>query len=158
MNSLENIKRFYFIGIGGIGMSALARFFFSKGYEVAGYDKTPSDLTDQLEKEGIAVHFEDLGENIPQAYKNTKETLVVYTPAIPKEMGELVYVQQYHQVLKRSEVLGLVTQESLGLGVAGTHGKTTTSTLLTLVMHQSSTKCSAFLGGISRQFCKIYCH
>ncbi|MFN6083828.1 MAG: UDP-N-acetylmuramate--L-alanine ligase [Fluviicola sp.] len=149
MNSLENIKRFYFIGIGGIGMSALARFFFSKGYEVAGYDKTPSDLTDQLEKEGIAVHFEDLGENIPQAYKNTKETLVVYTPAIPKEMGELVYVQQYHQVLKRSEVLGLVTQESLGLGVAGTHGKTTTSTLLTHVMHQSSTKCSAFLGGIS---------
>lgn len=149
MNSLENIKRFYFIGIGGIGMSALARFFFSKGYEVAGYDKTPSDLTDQLEKEGIAVHFEDLGENIPQAYKNTNETLVVYTPAIPKEMGELVYVKQNHQVLKRSEVLGLVTQESLGLGVAGTHGKTTTSTLLTHVMHQSSTKCSAFLGGIS---------
>lgn len=149
MNSLENIKRFYFIGIGGIGMSALARFFFSKGYEVAGYDKTPSDLTDQLEKEGIVVHFEDLGENIPQEYKNTKETLVVYTPAIPKEMGELVYAQQNHQVLKRSEVLGLVTQESLGLGVAGTHGKTTTSTLLTHVMHQSSTKCSAFLGGIS---------
>lgn len=149
MNSLENIKRFYFIGIGGIGMSALARFFFSKGYEVAGYDKTPSDLTDQLKKEGIAVHFEDLGENIPQEYKNTTETLVVYTPAIPKEMGELVYVQQNHQVLKRSEVLGLVTQESLGLGVAGTHGKTTTSTLLTHVMHLSSTKCSAFLGGIS---------
>ena len=149
MNSLENIKRFYFIGIGGIGMSALARFFFSKGYEVAGYDKTPSDLTDQLEKEGISVHFEDLGENIPEAYKNTKETLVVFTPAIPKEMGELVYVQQNHQVLKRSEVLGLVTQESFGLGVAGTHGKTTTSTLLTHVMHQSSTKCSAFLGGIS---------
>jgi UDP-N-acetylmuramate--alanine ligase len=149
MNSLENIKRFYFIGIGGIGMSALARFFFSKGYEVAGYDKTPSDLTNQLEREGIAVHFEDLGENIPQEYKNTNETLVVYTPAIPKEMGELVYVQQNHQVLKRSEVLGLVTQESMGLGVAGTHGKTTTSTLLTHVMHQSSTKCSAFLGGIS---------
>jgi UDP-N-acetylmuramate--alanine ligase len=149
MNSLENIKRFYFIGIGGIGMSALARFFFSKGYEVTGYDKTPSDLTGQLEKERIAVHFEDLGENIPQAYKNTNETLVVYTPAIPKEMGELVYVQQNHQVLKRSEVLGLVTHESLGLGVAGTHGKTTTSTLLTHVMHQSSTKCSAFLGGIS---------
>lgn len=149
MNSLENIKRFYFIGIGGIGMSALARFFFSKGYEVAGYDKTPSDLTDQLEKEGISVHFEDLGENIPEAYKNTKETLVVYTPAIPKEMGELVYVQENHQVLKRSEVLGLVTQESFGLGVAGTHGKTTTSTLLTHVMHQSSSKCSAFLGGIS---------
>jgi UDP-N-acetylmuramate--alanine ligase len=149
MNSLENIKRFYFIGIGGIGMSALARFFFSKGYEVAGYDKTPSDLTNQLEREGIAVHFEDLGENIPQEYKNTNETLVVYTPAIPEEMGELVYVQQNHQVLKRSEVLGLVTQESLGLGVAGTHGKTTTSTLLTHVMHQSSTKCSAFLGGIS---------
>ena len=149
MNSLENIKRFYFIGIGGIGMSALARFFFSKGYEVAGYDKTPSDLTNQLEREGIAVHFEDLGENIPQEYKNTNETLVVYTPAIPEEMGELVYVQQNHQVLKRSEVLGLVTQESMGLGVAGTHGKTTTSTLLTHVMHQSSTKCSAFLGGIS---------
>lgn len=149
---LNNIKRFYFIGIGGIGMSALARYFKAKGFEVAGYDKTPSPLTDELEVEGIAIHFEDLSENIPSEYQNTESTLVVYTPAIPKTMGELVYVQQNHKVLKRSEVLGLITQTSKGLGVAGTHGKTTTSTMLAFVLSQSHLKCSAFLGGISSNF------
>lgn len=150
--TLEDIKRFYFIGIGGIGMSALARYFKAKGFDVAGYDKTPSPLTDELKAEGIAIHFEDLGENIPSEYQNTDSTLVVYTPAIPKTMGELVYVQQNHQVLKRSEVLGLITQTSKGLGVAGTHGKTTTSTMLAYVLSQSHLKCSAFLGGISANF------
>lgn len=133
-------------------MSALARYFKAKGFDVAGYDKTPSPLTDELKAEGIAIHFEDLGENIPSEYQNTDSTLVVYTPAIPKNMGELVYVQQNHKVLKRSEVLGLITQTSRGLGVAGTHGKTTTSTMLAFVLSQSHLKCSAFLGGISANF------
>ncbi len=149
---LNNIKRFYFIGIGGIGMSALARYFKAKGFDVAGYDKTPSPLTKELEAEGIAIHFEDLGENIPFEYQDTDTTLVVYTPAIPKMMRELIYVQQNHKVLKRSEVLGLITQTSKGLGVAGTHGKTTTSTMLAYVLSQSHLKCSAFLGGISSNF------
>jgi UDP-N-acetylmuramate--alanine ligase len=150
--TLIGIKRFYFIGIGGIGMSALARYFKAKGFDVAGYDKTPSPLTDELKKEGIAVHFDDLGSNIPIEFQNTESTLVVYTPAIPKTLGELVYVQQNHQVLKRREVLGLITQTSKGLGVAGTHGKTTTSTMLAYVLSQSHLKCSAFLGGISSNF------
>lgn len=149
---LDNIERFYFIGIGGIGMSALARYFKAKGFDVAGYDKTPSPLTDELQKEGISVHFDDLGEQIPVAYQDVESTLVVYTPAIPKNMGELVYLQQNHKVLKRSEVLGLITQTSKGLGVAGTHGKTTTSTMLAYVLSQSHLKCSAFLGGISSNF------
>ncbi|TSJ45707.1 UDP-N-acetylmuramate--L-alanine ligase [Fluviicola chungangensis] len=149
---LNNIKRFYFIGIGGIGMSALARYFKAKGFDVAGYDKTPSPLTDELQEEGIAIHFEDLGRNIPVAYREVESTLVVYTPAIPKTMGELVYVQEKHRVLKRSEVLGLITQTSKGLGVAGTHGKTTTSTMLAYVLSQSHVNCSAFLGGISSNF------
>lgn len=149
MNQLESVKRFYFIGIGGIGMSALARYFFSKGFAVAGYDKTPSPLTDLLQQEGIAIHFDDLGENIPSPYNEVEGTIVVYTPAIPKNFGELVFTQQQHTVYKRSEVLGLITQSSKGIGVAGTHGKTTTSTLLAHVLNQSSTKCSAFLGGIA---------
>ncbi len=149
---LAKIKRFYFIGIGGIGMSALARYFFAKGFEVAGYDKTPSDLTTLLIEEGMNIHFEDLGENIPVTYKDPSETLVVYTPAIPASMLELTFLKETHKVLKRSEVLGLVTQSSKGLGVAGTHGKTTTSSMLAYVLSQSNVKCSAFLGGISSNF------
>jgi len=149
---LEQLTRIYFIGIGGIGMSALARYFHAKGFVVAGYDKTPSALTDELIAEGMSVHFEDLGTNIPTEFQAIEHTLVVYTPAIPKTMGELVYFQQKHSVLKRSEVLGLITQSSKGLGVAGTHGKTTTSTLLAHVLSQSQLKCSAFLGGISSNF------
>ncbi len=98
MNQLEGVKRFYFIGIGGIGMSALARYFFSKGFVVAGYDKTPSPLTDLLQQEGIAIHFDDLGENIPSPYNEVEGTIVVYTPAIPKNFGELVFTQQQHTV------------------------------------------------------------
>lgn len=150
--NLNNIKRFYFLGIGGIGMSALARYFKSKGFEVAGYDKTPSPLTHQLENEGIDVHYEDLGEEIPSLFQDTGSTLVVYTPAIPKNLKEFQYFSNNHKVLKRSEVLGLITQTSKGLGVAGTHGKTTTSTMLAFVMSQSSQPCSAFLGGISSNF------
>ncbi len=149
---LNNIKRFYFIGIGGIGMSALARYFHALGYAVAGYDKTPSPLTDELIAEGIDIHFTDLGSNLPEAYLDTEGTLVVYTPAIPATMGELLFVKLQHTVLKRSEVLGLITRTSKGLGVAGTHGKTTTSTMLSWVLSRSHLGCSAFLGGISSNF------
>lgn len=150
--SLEGISRIYFIGIGGIGMSALARYFKAKGFEVAGYDKTPSPLIDELMAEHIPVHFEDLGSEIPEEYRDVEGTLVIFTPAVPKDFGELVFVQQNHQVIKRSEALGLLTQTSFGLGVAGTHGKTTTSTLLAFVLQNSRLKCSAFLGGISTNF------
>lgn len=150
--TLQGISNIYFIGIGGIGMSALARYFHAKGFQVAGYDKTPSPLTEALIREGIAVHYEDLDSEIPNPYRNPEGTLVIYTPAIPKEMGELVFVQRKHQVIKRSEALGLVTQTSTALGVAGTHGKTTTSTMLAFVLQQSYVKCSAFLGGISSNF------
>lgn len=150
--TLKGISNIYFIGIGGIGMSALARYFHAKGFHVAGYDKTPSPLISELFEEGIAVHFDDLKEEIPLPFRNPEGTLVIYTPAIPKEMGELVFVQKQHQVIKRSEALGLVTQTSTALGVAGTHGKTTTSTMLAFVLQQSYVKCSAFLGGISSNF------
>lgn len=150
--TLDDVKRIYFIGIGGIGMSALARYFQAKGYVIAGYDKTPSPLTDELIHEGMNIHFEDLGADVPAEFRPIEGTLVVYTPAVPKGLGELTYFQQQHTVLKRSEVLGLITQSSKGLGVAGTHGKTTTSTMLAHVLTQSSVKCSAFLGGISSNF------
>ncbi len=150
--TLDGVKRFYFLGIGGIGMSALARYFFSKGFDVAGYDKTPSPLTDELEKEGISIHFNDDVSSIPVPYLDESSTLVVYTPAIPKNLNEFQFLQKQHRVLKRSEVLGLITQTSNGLGVAGTHGKTTTSTMLAYVLSQSHLPCSAFLGGISTNF------
>ena len=151
--SIKTFKRAYFVGVGGIGMSALARYFNRQGWQVAGYDKTPSDLTSLLEQEGIDVHYIDLGEDIPMAFKAKEDTLVVYTPAIPKDHGELNYFKRegFH-LLKRSEVLGLLTRSSLGLGVAGTHGKTTTSALLAYILDSSALKCSAFLGGIASNF------
>lgn len=151
--SLESFKNVYFLGVGGIGMSALARYFKLKGLVVGGYDKTPSVLTAALEIEGIEIHFEDLGENIPLKYKNKSTTLVVFTPAIPKELKELNFFQENDfTLLKRSQVLGLITRSSKGLGVAGTHGKTTTSTMLTHILNESHLKCNAFLGGISANF------
>jgi UDP-N-acetylmuramate--alanine ligase len=150
---LESYQNIYFIGIGGIGMSALARYFNFKKFRVAGYDKTPSALTNTLIAEGIEIHFEDLGENIDPSFLNPSETLVIYTPAIPKNHGELNYFKQHHfTLLKRAEVLGLITRSSKGLGVAGTHGKTTTSSLLTHILSESHAKCNAFLGGISANF------
>lgn len=150
---ISRFDRVYLIGIGGIGMSALARYFSLKGWKVAGYDKTATALTCQLEEEGIVVHYEDLGAMIPSDFHNTEKTLVIYTPAIPKEMGELVFVQQNgFAVYKRAEVLGMITRDSKALGVAGTHGKTTTSTLLAHLLTVSPLKCSAFLGGISTNF------
>lgn len=152
MKRLETYKNIYFLGIGGIGMSALARYFNLKGLQVGGYDKTPSPLTNALEKEGISVHFEDLGDRIPTAYADPNETLVIYTPAI-KTLGEFSYFQANNfTCIKRAEALGLITRSSKGLGVAGTHGKTTTSTLLTHILHESHLQCNAFLGGISANF------
>ncbi len=150
---LSTFKRAYFVGVGGIGMSALARYFKSLGWDVSGYDKTPSVLTKSLESEGILIHFEDLGESIPMQFKEKDSTLVIYTPAIPKNHGELNFFQENNfQLFKRSQVLGLLTHNSKGLGVAGTHGKTTTSTLLAHILNESSVKCDAFLGGISSNF------
>ena len=158
MDKLDNIQlsqfnRAYFIGIGGIGMSALARYFNAIGWEVAGYDKTPSPLTDELQNEGIKVHFEDFGPSIPAQFKVKEQTLVIYTPAIPKNLGELLFFQHAEaQLFKRSEVLGLLTRQSKGLGVAGTHGKTTTSSMLAHILNESQLKCNAFLGGIATNF------
>ncbi len=150
---INRFKRAYFIGIGGIGMSALARYFKSIGWEVAGYDKTPSNLTDRLQEEGVAIHFEDFGPSIPMVFRDPKETLVIYTPAIPVNLGELLFVKhEGFTVKKRAEVLGMITRSSKGLAVAGTHGKTTTSSLLAHILNESDEKCNAFLGGISSNF------
>ncbi len=150
---LSKFDRAYFIGIGGIGMSALARYFNSKGWSVAGYDKTPSPLTEQLSAEGIDIHYEDLGLSIPALFREKEHTLVVYTPAIPKNHGELLFFQHGGAYLfKRAEVLGLITRLSKGLGVAGTHGKTTTSSMLAHILNSSTTGCNAFLGGIASNF------
>lgn len=150
---INSFNQAYFIGIGGIGMSALARYFLSKGWRVGGYDKTPSKLTETLEKEGAKVHFEDLGDGLPREFLSKGDTLVVYTPAIPKAMKELLFLQENgYTVLKRSEVLGMITRDSQALCVAGTHGKTTTSSLLAHILNESQFKCSAFLGGISTNF------
>ena len=144
------MKNVYFIGIGGIGMSAIARYYKFKGLNVAGYDRTPSDLTHELEAEGIAVHYEDRPDLIPA---DKAETLVVYTPAIPADLKELRKVMdEGYNVLKRSRTLGEITRGQRCLAVAGTHGKTTTSTLTAHIFTQTGEGCSAFLGGISRNY------
>ena len=144
------MKNVYFIGIGGIGMSALARYYKFKGYNVAGYDRTPSDLTFALEAEGIDVHYQDQPELLPE---DKNETLVVYTPAIPADLGELVKAREEgYLLLKRSRTLGEVAKGQRCLAVAGTHGKTTTSTLIAHILTHSGEGCSAFLGGISRNY------
>ncbi|MBQ3996764.1 MAG: UDP-N-acetylmuramate--L-alanine ligase [Bacteroidales bacterium] len=143
-------RNIYFIGIGGIGMSAIARYWKFKGLNVSGYDKTPSDLTAQLQAEGIDVHYEDNTDYVP---KDVENTLVVYTPAIPADMSELKYVQKHgYSVLKRSRVLGEIAKGQACLAVAGTHGKTTTSTLTAHIFKDSGEGCSAFLGGISKNY------
>jgi len=144
------MKNVYLIGIGGIGMSALARYYKFKGFNVAGYDRTPSELTHQLESEGISVHYEDRPDLLPA---DRDETLVVYTPAIPADLEELVKAREDGYVLlKRSRTLGEIARGQRCLAVAGTHGKTTTSTLTAHILTQSGEGCSAFLGGISRNY------
>ncbi len=150
---LKDIKSVYFIGAGGIGMSAIARYFIHKGMVVAGYDKTPTDLTRQLEKEGMLIHYEENLEEIPHICKEQNSTLVVYTPAIPATHIELKYFQENgFEVQKRAQVLGILTRTHKGLCFAGTHGKTTTSTMCAHIMHQSQKDCNAFLGGISKNY------
>lgn len=147
---MNNYKNIYFIGIGGIGMSAIARYYKFKGCNVSGYDKTESELTEELIAEGIGVHYEDNTDFIP---KDVENTLVVYTPAIPHDLKELVYVQEHgYTLLKRSKTLGEIAKGQRCLAVAGTHGKTTTSTLLAHIFTDSKVGCSAFLGGISKNY------
>jgi len=150
---IKDIKAVYFVGAGGIGMSAIARYFIHRGLVVAGYDKTPSDLTRQLEKEGMSIHYEECVDAIPEACRNAASCLVIYTPAIPADHQELQYFRTHgFEIQKRAQVLGTLTREHKGLCVAGTHGKTTTSTMCAHIMHQSHLDCNAFLGGISKNY------
>ena len=150
---LKDIKAVYFVGAGGIGMSALVRYFLKKGMVVAGYDKTPTPLTRQLEDEGALIHYEENVDAIPRSCRNSAQTLVVYTPAVPADHKELVFFRENgFEIQKRAQVLGTLTRTHRGLCVAGTHGKTTTSTMCAHIMHQSSMDCNAFLGGISKNY------
>ena len=150
---LKDIKSVYFIGAGGIGMSAIARYFLEKGLVVAGYDKTATPLTRQLEKEGMSIHYEENIDLIPDGCKDKTSCLVVYTPAIPAEHKELCFFQENNfEIEKRAQVLGTLTRAHKGLCVAGTHGKTTTSTKCAHLLHQSHVDCNAFLGGISKNY------
>ncbi|KAA5549341.1 UDP-N-acetylmuramate--L-alanine ligase [Adhaeribacter rhizoryzae] len=151
---LAAYKYIYFLGIGGIGMSAIARWFRSQGYPVWGYDKTETPLTQALSAEGILIHYDDNIQNIPAEVKENKEaTLVILTPAIPKEHQEWHYLQaEGFTIKKRSEVLGLITQSAYTVAVAGTHGKTTTSSMVAHLLHQAGVNASAFLGGIAVNF------
>ncbi len=149
--NLKKIHNVYFVGIGGIGMSAIARYFAANGKNVAGYDKTPSQITLDLEELGVEIHFEDSVNNIPISFLNTDKTLVVYTPAIPENHSEYNYFLEHNFiVLKRSEILGKITESTLCLAVAGTHGKTTTSSILGHIMAQE--KATSFLGGIAENY------
>ncbi|MCL6218413.1 UDP-N-acetylmuramate--L-alanine ligase [Zunongwangia pacifica] len=150
MNTLSHIQNYYFIGIGGIGMSALARFFKSQGKNVAGYDKTASVLTKELEAEGILVTFQDDISEIPQQFKDSEKTLVVYTPAVPKENVQYQYfIEEQFILKKRAEVLGLISSNRFTLAVAGTHGKTTTTAILAHLLKETNAPVTAFLGGVS---------
>lgn len=147
------MKSIYFVGAGGIGMSALERYFNAEGYKVGGYDKTPSPLTETLISEGIDIHFEDDIEAVDPVFKNPDETIICYTPAIPKDHGELCFFQQNgFKVMKRSQLLGIITREKRGLCISGTHGKTTTSSMVAHILKQSHVDCNAFLGGILKPY------
>lgn len=149
----QNIENIYFLGIGGIGMSNLARYFLSKGKNVAGYDRTKTILTQQLENEGASIHYIDDVELIPKQYLNKDKTLIVYTPAIPKDSAEKNYFETNNfEIQKRAQVLGYITQMSKALCCAGTHGKTTTSSMLAHILKQSHLDCNAFLGGILKNY------
>lgn len=153
----EDIKSVYFVGAGGIGMSALVRYFLSRKLVVAGYDRTPSELTEQLRKEGALIHYDENERLIPYECRDPKHTLVVYTPAIPENHRELSYFRaEGFSVQKRAEVLGVLTRSMKGLCVAGTHGKTTTSTMAAHILRECQGGCNAFLGGISKNFNSNY--
>ena len=150
---VNTLKSVYFIGAGGIGMSALVRYFLSKGKKVGGYDRTPSELTLKLIEEGADIHYDEAPENIPSDFLNPESTLVVYTAAMPEDHILLQYFRKYgFTIYKRAQVLGMLTHSSKGLCAAGTHGKTTTSTMAAHLLHQSHIGCDAFLGGISKNY------
>ena len=150
---VNTLKSVYFIGAGGIGMSALVRYFLSKGKKVGGYDRTPSELTMKLIEEGADIHYEEAPEKIPAEFKNPESTLVVYTAAMPEDHILLQYFRKHgFTIYKRAQVLGMLTRSSKGLCAAGTHGKTTTSTMTAHLLHQSQVGCDAFLGGISKNY------
>jgi UDP-N-acetylmuramate--alanine ligase len=152
--NLKDIANVYFLGIGGIGMSALARWFHINGCLVAGYDRTPTSLTTQLQQEGISVHFEDGADHIPSPFKsNSPDTLIVYTPAVPKTHQEYNYfLNNGFNIKKRSQVLGLITQNTFTIAVAGTHGKTTTSSMIAHILKSAGKNVAAFLGGITQNY------
>jgi UDP-N-acetylmuramate--alanine ligase len=151
--NLINVHNIYFVGIGGIGMSAIARYFVANNKQVAGYDKTQTAITDSLVNLGVQIHFEDDTESIAPAFLNDENTLVVYTPAVPNDHSELNYFRNNgFNVLKRSEVLGLITEDTICLAVAGTHGKTTTTSILGHLMYECNMPLTAFLGGISENY------
>lgn len=153
MINLNTIKSLYFIGAGGIGMSALIRYFLAKGKFVAGYDKTATDLTLKLNEEGALIHYEDNVKLIPDCCLDKETTLVVYTPAVPQTHSELTYFRENgFEILKRAQLLGLITNISKGLCMAGTHGKTTTSSMLAHILKSSHVDCNAFLGGILKNY------
>ncbi|SHJ71396.1 UDP-N-acetylmuramate--L-alanine ligase [Reichenbachiella agariperforans] len=151
---LESVHSVYFLGIGGIGMSAIARWFHANGYTVSGYDKTATVLTKRLEAEGIAIHYSDDVEQIPAAIKADKSTsLIIYTPAVPQDLKELIFFQNEGYVLhKRSQVLGMLTESKFTIAVAGTHGKTTTSSMVAHLLKSVGVDCSAFVGGIMTNY------
>lgn len=152
MKSIQHIKNVYFLGIGGIGMSALARYFKFTGRNVAGYDRTQTTLTDNLQEEGIDVHFEDDIKHIPKNW-NSENTLAVYTPALPADHKELAWFKENPiGLLKRAKVLGLISNEKSGIAIAGTHGKTSVSTMVANTLNKTKAGCGAFLGGISKNF------
>lgn len=147
------IKSVYFIGIGGIGMSALARYYLQQGLVVAGYDRTPTPLTREIQREGASIHYNDDVSLIPASCRDSSQTLVIYTPAIPEEHSELRFFRASNfDIKKRAEVLGMLTKAHRGLCVAGTHGKTTTSSMVAHILHQSHVRCNAFLGGITKNY------
>ena len=147
------MTNYYFLGIGGIGMSAIARYFRQRGFEVGGYDRVCSHLCTELQAEGIDIHYDDLGSDIDAKFKDPQKTVVVYTPAIPPEHKELCFFRENNfRVYKRAEILGEITKSERGLCVAGTHGKTTISSMIAHLLRQSSVDCNAFLGGISLNY------
>ncbi|MCT4590339.1 MAG: UDP-N-acetylmuramate--L-alanine ligase [Carboxylicivirga sp.] len=159
MLKFKDIKSVYFVGVGGIGMSALARFFCYEGYSVAGYDRVSTVLTKELEAEGVAIHYEDDVEKIGEVYKDVKTTLVVYTPAIPESHSELRFFNEHgFDVRKRAAVLGLISSGMNSVCVAGTHGKTTISSLTAHLYKQSNVGCNAFLGGIVNNYQTNFLH
>jgi len=150
---INNTKNIYMLGIGGIGMSALAKYFRQKSKKVAGYDRNPSSITKDLECRGISIHYEDSVAEIPETFLDKNDTLVVYTPAIPSDHGELNYfLKNEFKVFKRSEILGIITEQYNSICIAGTHGKTTVTTMITWLIYKANIPCLSFMGGISKNF------